>query len=265
MAADAASLTGLVAALPSAAFGAVLVLCRVSAAVMLLPGIGETDPPPLLRAGLALGLTGLIAPTVLDHPPDPSGSPLALLLIVAHELLLGLFLGIVARLAALALPIGAQLISLMTGLTSVIQPDPELGAQSSGLARLFSLAAPGLLLSSGLYKLPIEAIAGSYHLFPLGSAMPIPDASATIVRATAESFDCAFRLAAPFVLAGTLWQVAIGLLTRLVPSLQASAALMPGQVLGGMILLAALAEATLTHWIGATVSAFSALQVFFDG
>ena len=42
----------LVAALPGWAFAFVLVLSRVSAVVLLLPGIGESDLPAMLRAGL---------------------------------------------------------------------------------------------------------------------------------------------------------------------------------------------------------------------
>ena len=43
-------------ALTSLAFAFMLVLCRCAGAVMLLPGLGEEEPPAVLRVGMAAGL-----------------------------------------------------------------------------------------------------------------------------------------------------------------------------------------------------------------
>ena len=234
--------------LPQIAFGGALILCRVGGAVAVMPGLGEAEAPMTVRAGLALGLTLLVAPTTLPSGIEADEPPFEILRLVIVEVVTGTLIGWLAKLVAMALPIAGQFISVMTGVTSVIQSDPELGAQSSAIARLFSLAAPVLLLSSGLYVLPIEALAASYRLIPLGAGLPAPDAAGGVVAATGDAFDIGLRLAAPFFLIGTLWQVALGVLSRFVPSLQAGAALMPGQVLGGMLLLAILAAPILTGW-----------------
>ena len=61
-------------AMPGWAFAFALVLCRVSAAIMLLPGLGEADPPPGVRAGLALAITVLLLPGLASLvPPVPTG------------------------------------------------------------------------------------------------------------------------------------------------------------------------------------------------
>ena len=69
-AADAA----LLAALPAWAFAFVLVLARVGAAVMLLPGLGESGPPPMVRAGMAMGVTLLLLPLVQPLIPPVPGA-----------------------------------------------------------------------------------------------------------------------------------------------------------------------------------------------
>ena len=55
--------------LPVLAFAFVLVLSRVGFAVALLPGLGEAEPPPMLRAGLALAVTALLLPGVAPLVP----------------------------------------------------------------------------------------------------------------------------------------------------------------------------------------------------
>ena len=160
------------AALPGWGFAFGLVLARVGAAMMLLPGLGEAELPSVVRAGLAVALTALLLPGIGPAVPVPPADPLVGAGMVAAELVTGFWLGWLARLLVQALPITGQIVSYMLGLSNVLQPDPVLGAQSTALARLLSLAAPVLLLASGLYALPIAALAGSYRLIAPGALLP---------------------------------------------------------------------------------------------
>ncbi len=240
-------------------------LCRIAGAVMVLPGLGEAGMPVRVRAGVAVGLTVLVAPLVMPMGAIADPAPWQMMRLVVLETMTGLFIGWLARLAALALPIAGQFISLLIGLTSVIQPDPDLGAQTSALARLFSLAAPVLFLSSGLYALPLEALTASYHLIPIGAGLPAGDTAQGIIAATGDAFSIGLRLAAPFVLIGTVWQLALGVLSRFIPSIQPGAALMPGQVLGGVLLLGILIRPTLEEWASIARSDLSALLALVHG
>ena len=255
MDAAAAGTAALLASLPSWAFAFMLVLCRVGAAVMLLPGLGEAEPPPMLRIGLSIALVVLVLPGVGLVAP-PGVLPMAMM--AASELLCGLVLGWLARCIALALPMAGQLISLMLGLTSVVLPDPVLG-QSSVIMRLFALAAPVLVLGTGLWAMPVAALSGSYGLVPLGHLLPVADGVAAAVGAVATAFGLALRLAAPFVIASVAWQASLGLLSRLLPQLQIYFAALPGQVLGGLALLAILATSLAEIWVEAARDSFSTL------
>lgn len=249
----------LLAELPGWAFAFALVLARSSAAVMLLPGLGEAEPPPIVRAGLAVALAGLLLPILLPQMPPLPPSPWRLAGMVAAETLCGALLGWLARLVAMALPIAGAVISLLLGLASVLQPDPALGGQSTALARLLGLAVPVLVLSTGLYALPLQALAGSYHLIPPGTWLPVGNAAESVTGAVAEGFALALRLAAPFVLSGVLVQAGMGLLARLVPQMQVYALAVPGQILAGLALLALLALPLLATWQDAVDGAWRAL------
>ncbi len=241
------------------AFAFMLVVCRSAAAVMLLPALGEADPPPMMRAGLAFGIAVLLTPVVAPSLPKQPEGFLPLAGMIANEILAGALLGWLARLIALALPACGQLISLMTGLSSVLQPDPALGAQSAAIGRLLNLAAPVVILTSGLYALPLTALGRSYQVFPAGVPLSAADMAEMAVRAVSDNFALALQLAAPFILIAMIWQGALGLLARLVPQIQVYFAAMPGQVLGGMLLLALLGTAILGSWTGAVQEGFAAL------
>lgn len=249
----------LLAGLPGWAFAFALVLARCSAAVMLLPGIGEAEPPAMVRAGLAVALTALLLPAVLPLMPATPASIGQVAAMVAAELLAGALLGWMARLMALALPIAGSVISLLIGLASVLQPDPALGGQSTGVARLFSLAMPVLVLSTGLYALPLQALAGSYQVIPPGTWLPAGGAAESVTGAVAQGFALSLRLAAPFVLSGLLAQSALGLVARFVPQMQVYALAAPAQILGGLALLALLSLPLLSAWQDSVNAAWRAL------
>ena len=248
----------LLASLPGLAFAFALVLSRTSVVVMLLPGIGEAEPPSVVRAGLALALSLLLLPGVAGMVQDPPQAGIGAAMIGA-ELLTGALLGWLARLPVLALGMAGAVMSYMLGLSSVVQPDPGLGGQSAALARLFGLAAPVLLLSTGLYALPLSALAGSYQIIAPGGALPFGTLAETVTQAVSASFGLAIRLSAPFILAGIVWQVALGLLARLVPQLQVYTAAAPGQILGGLVLLGLLATRILGAWSAAVSGDWAAL------
>jgi flagellar biosynthetic protein FliR len=234
------------------AFGLMLVLARVAGAIMLLPGLGEAAPPSMVRAGLALCVTLLLLPVLLPGLPNPPDSGLQAGLMLAAEVATGIWFGWLARLLVLALPMAGQFVAYMVGVSNVLQSDPELGSQTTAVARLFEAAVPVLILITGLYKVPLAALEGLYRLIPAGTLLPAADGTQTALRAIAESFTLALRLASPFVLAGLVWNVATGLMARFLPRLQVYFVAVPGQILGGMLLLGALCGALLSAWLEAT-------------
>ena len=247
------------ATLPAWAFAFLLVMARIGGAVALLPGLGEAEPPVMLRVGLAVGITALLLPGIAPSIPAVPEAGTQAALMVGAEIVTGLWLGWLARLLVLALPVAAQFISYMLGISNVLQPDPILGGQATPVARLFAVAAPLIILTSGLYALPLAALGGSYRLIPPGAMLPAADTAETAARAVATAFSLSVRLAAPFLLVSIVWHAATGLLARLVPRLQVYFVVMPAQILGGTLLLAMLSTALLGAWQTAVREGFASL------
>ncbi len=237
-----------IARLPDVAFMIVLLIARIGSACMLLPGFGEAEVPMTVRAALAAALVVLVGPVVAPLIPAAPADPWQMAAMVLAEVVTGLWLGWLARLLLIALPIAGQVIASVTGLANVLQPDPSLGPQTSALSRLFGVVAPVVVFAAGLHTLPIEALAGSYTVVPAGTMLPAGDTAESVVRSVSATFAVALRLAAPFILAGTLWHVALGVLARLVPNLQVFFLSSPGQIFGGLLLLGLLASVLLATW-----------------
>ena len=241
------------------AFALLLVLARVGGTFALLPGLGESSAPTVIKAGLILTLSILLLPMVQPLLPPRPATELALALMILAEMLNGIWFGWLARVLTTSLPLAGQFISDFTGLSNVLVPSAGLGSQTSAVSRLYEVAIPALVLSTGLYMLPLSALGGFYRLVPPGTIVGASDSAAVTISVVAESFNLALRFASPFLLVGVAWNVAIGLMARLVPRLQIFFVAMPGQIGIGLLLLAALAAPLLAAWMEAMRSGLAAL------
>jgi flagellar biosynthetic protein FliR len=247
------------AELAAEAFHFILLFCRLGAAGLLLPGLGEQDIPASIRLALGLSLPVLLLPALSsDLPVAPVGVP-DLLRLLGSEILIGLWLGLLARLVALALTQAGQMVALMIGLASPLQTDPSIGAQTTAPARLFGLLAAVLMLSTGLYAVPLRALAQSYALLPPGAPLPLDASAATLAAAVAESLTLALRLVAPLLLSAVVSSLALALLARVAPQLPAYTIAAPGQILLGLMLLVLVLPAMLPVWLSAAGESFAHL------
>ncbi|WP_376091912.1 flagellar biosynthetic protein FliR [Roseomonas sp. CCTCC AB2023176] len=249
----------LLAGLPDAAFRAALLLARIGAAAMLVPGLGEAEIPAPLRLGVALAIVAAVFPVLAPALPNVPDAAADAVRLVALEVLTGLWLASLARLLATALALALQTAGGLLGLANVLVPDPALGSGATALGRLGSLAAALLVLSSGLYALPLRALVESYALMPPGAPWPAGAAAEEIAAAGGACLSLALRLAGPFVVAAVLLNLALALVSRVAPQVPVFVLGAPAQVLVAFALLALLAPLLLPLFAGDLRAGWSAL------
>ena len=251
-------MTALLANLPAWTVIVTLVLARTGCAIMLLPGVGEADAPAITRAGIAVTMTVLLAPIVAPLVPPGIVDLSHFARALAAEMLTGIWLGWLARVIVLTLPMAGQIIAHMIGVSNVLQNEAGVPSNTA-LSRLFTLAVPVVLLSSGLYALPLSALVNSYQAIPPGQFLPVRLGTELAITTATRAFALSLQLAAPFVVLSMVWFVAVGLAARLSSRLQIYFLAAPSQILGGTILLALLITTLLSVWQHVTTTLFAEL------
>ncbi|WP_372841428.1 flagellar biosynthetic protein FliR [Phaeovulum sp.] len=223
-----------------------IVFLRVSAAMALLPAFGETVIPARVRLGAALAFTLVVLPAVkADIAPLHSTGTLPGL-VFATEVLAGLALGAVLRFMVLALQIAGTIAAQASSLSQLFgggagEPQPAIG-------HLLTWGGLALAVLLGLHIRCAEALIGSYVALPAGQ---FPDAESIRrwgVAGVAHGFSLAFTLAAPFVLAGLVYNVALGAINRAMPQLMVAFVGAPALTVGGLLLLLLSVPAGLALW-----------------
>jgi flagellar biosynthetic protein FliR len=116
-----------------------------------------------------------------------------------------------------------------------------------------------VIFALNLHHLLILAVVNSYQIFIPGEPILVEDFAFTVARVTTESFKLGIQLAAPFIGLGLVFYSAMGIINRLMPSMQIFFVAIPLQVGMGLALMA-LSLPVLFGWF---IEAFEAQMMQF--
>ncbi len=211
---------------------------------MLLPAFSDDAVPGQIRLLIAFGFSiamyGILGPQVPDV-----GAGVDLGLVIISEMLTGLALGMMIKIMFLAITVAGSIMSLQVGLTAAVAPDAALGGQVPIMAKFVSIAAIVICLTLNLHHLWIAAMVNSYNAFPIGGLPPAQDFAELAVATATRSMALGVSLAAPLIVFGIVFNVALGLSARLAPTIQVFFIAQPLNILLGLALFATIIGAIL--------------------
>lgn len=232
--------------LPAQATTFLILFARVGAVLMLLPVFSEDAVPGKIRLMLALGMSaglwGLIGPRIAPVAEDSAALPGILI----GEILTGLAIGMIIKIMFMAAAMAGSIISYQIGLSSALINDPAQGGQAAVLSKLVSVAAAVVCMGMGVHHLWIAAIAHSYTMFPVGGLPPAADFAQLAILTIGKAMSLSISLAAPLLVYGIVFNMALGMSTRLAPAIQVFFVMQPLNLLLGMALFASLLGGILT-------------------
>jgi len=171
------------------------------------------------------------------------------------ETVAGLAIGAVIRLFVLALQMAGAMAAQAASLAQIFggqyaDPQPAMG---------HVLLVGGLALAAmlGLHVRLAEILILSYDMFPPGVLPGAGLIASWGLARIAHAFALAFSLAAPFVVASLVYNVALGVINRAMPQLMVAFVGAPAITAGGLLLLFLTAPILLGLWSDA-LSAFLA-------
>ncbi len=228
-------------------WAAALVFVRVGAVVALLPAFGEQSVPQRVKLGIVLAFTATVAPIVAGGPLADMATPGFIAL--AGEAVAGMLLGMGFRLFILALQSAAAIIAQATTLSQLFagaapEPQPAIG-------NLLIMAGIALAMSMGLHVQAAELMVLSYTILPAGGVPAAAAAADWGLALISSTFNLSFSLAAPFVIASMIYNLALGAINRAMPQLMVSMVGAPALTLGALVMMAVATPVVLSVWLRA--------------
>jgi flagellar biosynthetic protein FliR len=236
--------------LPALGAAFVLVFARVGTMLMLLPGLGEATLSAQMRLSVALVLAAVLLPLHKNAYQVDLHAFAPTLTLFFQELLVGAVLGLTARLTISALEVAGSIIAQQLGLGFVTAIDPTQGQQGIIVGNFLTMVGITLVFATDMHYLVIAALNDSYTLFQPGEVPLMGDVASLVTRTIASAFRVGVQLSAPFIAFGLLFNVGLGVLSRLMPQMQVFFVGVPLSIVVGLLILFLVLGAMMATFLG---------------
>ena len=227
-----------------------LVFARVGTMLMLLPGLGELNVPVRIRLTVALALAAVLLPLHQNAYRIDLTSFASVIGMLGEEMFIGAVLGLSVRLIISSLQIAGTVIAQQVGLGFVTSIDPTLGQQGAIVGNFLAILGVTLIFATDLHHLVIAAANDSYKLFAPGEIPLLGDVASLTTHSVAVAFRIGIQLSAPFLVFGLLFNLGLGVLSRLMPQMQVFFVGLPLTIMIGLLILVVSLGAIMTVFLG---------------
>lgn len=212
-----------------------MVFLRTLGVILQLPLVAGRPIPMMVRTGICFCIATLLVGIVPEArvPATLWGLTLA----AGSEVLVGLALGFIARMAFGAVEMAGRILSTEIGISA----SPGMGVPEPShepMAALIATFAVVLFFVFGGHWMMLSALARSFSIVIPGQPGLAPSASESMIAATAHMIEIGMRIAAPFIAMNFLVLMTFSVLGRVVPKMQVFIVSFSMRLIAGFTLLA---------------------------
>jgi len=196
-----------------------IVMSRVAGFVGAVPVFSSSQTPNQVKIGLTVMLSLLMFPIMQTQIGEISLEPITFGLLVVSEVLLGLLLGLVARLIFTAVEFGATVIGFQMGFAAANVFDPQNQRQVALISQFQNVFSILIFLAINGHYLFLQTAIRSYELLPPGKLNLAGDAVPYLMDLSSHMFALGVQFSAPVLTVLLLSGLILGILARVFPQL----------------------------------------------
>lgn len=216
---------------------ALLASVRAGAWLAIAPPFSSRAIPMPVKALLSVALGLPAVATTGQSVPPLEVAPL--LSAVALQVVVGAGLGFLCYLVLVAVQSAGDLLDVFGGFSLAFAFDPLMQTGNAVLGRFYQMTALALLLASGAYLVVLGGFLRSYQAIALDGGLNLTTLADVLQHGVGQMLLAALQIAAPLLAVLFLADVALGLLTRVAPALNAFALGFPFKILLTLLLVSA--------------------------
>jgi flagellar biosynthetic protein FliR len=137
-----------------------------------------------------------------------------------------------------SLAAAGEIISIQTTLAFSQTANPTQASPSTSIGTFLGLMGILLVMTTNLHHMFLSAMVRSYTIFPFSRAIPLADAKDLALQTVSKSFALGLQLAGPVVALSLIFNIATGLVGRVMPQFQIFFVATPLMVLLGLSVFA---------------------------
>lgn len=197
----------------------VLLFVRITAMIAVAPFVGHQTIPAQMKVGLGLFCSFVLFPLASSSGVSTDVSLFTLILLVVREMAVGLILGFATGIIFAGVRYAGELISFDMGFSVANVFDPETGAQTPVIGEFLYLFTMAIFLGINGHHFVLQALQLSYTAVPIGSWTLNGPLAESLIKLVGLVFVIAVKFAAPIIISLFLTNVALAILSRIMPQM----------------------------------------------
>ena len=214
-----------------------LILVRVIAILLTAPIFNSRNIPVLFKVGLSFAVSLILFPILNLQDLPVRFDAIPLVIGIVSEILIGIIIGLSARMIFVGIQLAGQLVGFQMGLAMANIIDPATSEQVPLLAQLNNLIALLIFLAINAHYWFLRALVESFRLVPPFEFQFTNSLMEQLMSLAGNIFIIAVKVGAPLIVVLLLMSVAFGLAARTVPQMNIFFVAMPLKILVGLIFL----------------------------
>jgi flagellar biosynthetic protein FliR len=214
------------------------VFIRIGIIFATIPLFGTEILPRRITAILAFFLSLVLMPIV---PPAgmtlESLTLLSLIVLVLHELLIGLCLGLAVNVIFAGVQIAGQLAGFQMGFAIANVVDPMTGENAPITANVLYITTFLLFLSFGGHHMLIKALVESFYIIPIEARFAHDGYLVAALQYASQMFVIAVKVAAPVIGVLLLINIAFAITARAIPQMNVFIMAFPLTIAIGLVFI----------------------------
>jgi len=211
----------------------ILPFFRITAFFLAAPIFSSRIISARVRVVLGFSVSVLIVPLLPDLPVVDALS-LATIIIIFHQLVIGLAFGFLFQLVFQVFVLAGQFIAMKMGLGFAQMNDPTNGVSVTIVSQFYLLTVTLLFFSVNGHLLLIEFIVSSFSVIPIGGQGLIAVQYYEIIELGSWLFASALSIALPLLTSLLIINVAFGIISRAAPQINIFAVGFPFTLVCGL-------------------------------
>jgi flagellar biosynthesis protein FliR len=215
-----------------------IVDARVSGFIGAIPVFTSAQTPGRVKTAMVIVISLMLFPVMAEFVPTVNFVPLPFFLLIVAEVLLGLLLGLVARLIFTAVEFGATVIGYQMGFAAAEIFDPQSERQVALISQFQNVFAIMIFLAINGHHIFLRAVVMSYELLPPGQFDVSGEAVPFLMQLASHMFTIGVQFSAPVLAVLLLSGLILGILARVFPQLNVFLLSFPLNIGAGLLVIA---------------------------
>lgn len=215
-----------------------LIILRTSGLFLIAPILGYRTLPSAVRIGMVLIFSLILNATLADTSIPPITNEWQLLGFAVREITIGFLIGFFFEIIFIGVQAAGALVGYQIGFAMAALFDPAQAQETTVVSQFWFLFSALIFLSIDGHHLIIKSYVDSYTILPLGAISLDPNLAAVIAKATAYVFVLALKIAAPVMVTLFLIDVALGTVSKMMPTMNVFFVGFPIKIGAGLLVMA---------------------------